>query len=77
MTTETASEDDNFGTAQSNKVKPLLPVVPLFFNISAFFFFFKPAWKACWKNVLNNHVFIYNLYIYIIYNKQFVLFISV
>lgn len=31
MTTETASEDDNFGTAQSNKVKLFLPVVPFFF----------------------------------------------
>lgn len=31
MTTETASEDDNFGTAQSNKVKLFLSVVPLFF----------------------------------------------
>lgn len=28
MTTETASEDDNFGTAQSNKVKLLLSSVP-------------------------------------------------
>lgn len=33
MTTETASEDDNFGTAQSNKVKLFLSVV-LFFKIS-------------------------------------------
>lgn len=58
MTTETASEDDNFGTAQSNKVKLLLPVVPLVFNVSALlgFFFLKPAWKACWKDMLNNHV---------------------
>lgn len=31
MTTETASEDDNFGTAQSNKVKLFLSVVPFFF----------------------------------------------
>lgn len=30
MTTETASEDDNFGTAQSNKVKLFLSVVPIF-----------------------------------------------
>lgn len=30
MTTETASEDDNFGTAQSNKVKLFLPVVPFY-----------------------------------------------
>jgi len=30
MTTETASEDDNFGTAQSNKVELFVSVVPLF-----------------------------------------------
>lgn len=51
MTTETASEDDNFGTAQSNKVKLFLPVVPLFFIK---FSYFK---SACWKDKLNNHVF--------------------
>lgn len=37
MTTETASEDDNFGTAQSNKVK-------LFVSVGAFLFNFA-AWK--------------------------------
>lgn len=58
MTTETASEDDNFGTAQSNKVKLFLPVVPLFFfNFS----YFKSAWTACWKDILNNHV-LYSFY---------------
>lgn len=46
MTTETASEDDNFGTAQSNKVKLFLSVV----------LFLKSAWKACWKDISNKHV---------------------
>lgn len=31
MTTETASEDDNFGTAQSNKVKLFVSIVPFNF----------------------------------------------
>lgn len=46
MTTETASEDDNFGTAQSNKVKLFLPVVPLFFSNSPILN--QPAGKTNW-----------------------------
>lgn len=54
MTTETASEDDNFGTAQSNKVKLFLPVVPLFSSNSPILNHHGPA---CWKDMLNNDVF--------------------